>query len=130
MVRRDLVGQGLDQLDGAEGGRFVVRVLDADEGGAARQWRCRLGGDDAVGIVLVGVQIVGPVLIDEVEAADGVLDVELVLEAVGDRLRAADQEQVVGHLSGSTGPGPAPWRARKACLVSVGRTPSPPVNSR
>ena len=34
------------------------------------------------------------------DAPDGVLDVELVLEAVGDRLGVADDQQVVGHLVG------------------------------
>src|SRR4051812_22723959 len=80
-------------MPGAELSGAVVGILNSEEGGApGAGWGGGFGRHDALGVAAV---LVGRV---EVNAADGVLDVELVLKAVGDRLRVADDQQVVGHL--------------------------------
>jgi hypothetical protein len=68
------------------------------EGGAAGQGEgAGLGLDDAAGVAGKGLQVRLAVLL-EPEPADGVLDVELVLELPGDGLGAADQQEVIRHL--------------------------------
>ena len=96
---RGLGGKGgaerLDELFGGELGRVIARVGDAEKGGAARQLDTILFcGVDAGRVVGVFLQRI------EMEAADRILDVELVLELVGDGIGAADDQQVVGNLVG------------------------------
>ena len=96
---RGLGGKGgaerLDELFGGELGRVIARVGDAEKGGAARQLDTILFcGVDAGRVVGVFLQRV------EMDAADRILDVELVLESVGDGIGAADDQQVVGNLVG------------------------------
>src|SRR5262245_37904938 len=80
-------------MPGAELGGAVVRMLDAEKRGAPCAHRGGgFGRHDALGVSAV---LVGCI---EVNAADCVLDVQLVLEAVGDQLWIADDQQVVRYL--------------------------------
>jgi hypothetical protein len=86
-------GQGRHQLVGAEVGRRVVGVPHAEEGGPTGQGQAAaLGLDHAARVTGVLLRRV------EVDAAHRVLHVELILDPVGDRLRVADDQQVVGHV--------------------------------
>ena len=110
------IGQRLDQLLDAQPGRLVAGISHAEEGRAAapallacfRLYQA-LG---IAGILLGGL---------EVNAPHRVLDIELKLEPEGNGLGAGDDQQVVGHPSGTAGPGPMPWRARNRAFDSPGR---------
>ena len=95
----DLLRQGFDQELRAHARGAVVAVADAEEGCARRQAKAALCLADTLGVAGVVIDLV------EVDAPDGVLDIQLVLEAVGDGDRVADDEQVVGHLIGVGGSG-------------------------
>jgi hypothetical protein len=75
---------------GTQAGRLVVGVAHPEEG-RLPPTGLPLGGDQAAGVVLVRLCPV------QIQAADRVDEVEHVLEAEWDRLRVADQQQVIGH---------------------------------
>ena len=90
-----LLRQGPHQQFGALRGRRIIQVLHAEEAGPARQGY--LPGFDqrhAAGVLRVLLQRF------EVDAPHRVLHVELILEAIRDHLRVADDQQVVGDLVG------------------------------
>lgn len=83
----------LDQVIGAELGGRVRGVAYSEERGTARQPAfAGFGIDYALGVSGIVFELV------EVDAAHGVLHVHLVLEAIGDRFRVADEKKVVGRL--------------------------------
>jgi hypothetical protein len=93
LAERQLLGQGLAELPHAEPRRHIVVVLrreHRDPPGAGRPG-C-FCGHDAAGVAGILVRAL------EVETADRVLNVELVLEGIWDGLGVADDEQVVRHL--------------------------------
>jgi hypothetical protein len=100
VVRSDLLRERLDEFSGTEGSGPVIGVLDANKSGVTRQrWLC-LDRDDAASVVRVGIEIILAVRIDEVDPANSVLNVEVVLEAKWNCLGPADEEEVVGELVG------------------------------
>ena len=88
-----ILGQRLDQLIGAELSGPVARVADAEENGLPRaRLLAGLRFHNTPGVVSV---LLGGL---EVDPADSVLHVELVLEAEGNGLGIAHDQQIVGHL--------------------------------
>ena len=113
--RRQRIAEGLDEHGRAEPGRLVIRVAHAEQDGASGEGDLPLlGGHHAAGISGVLFERVEP------DTADGILDVELVLEGERDRLRVADDQQVVRHLLGIGLPGPHPLPGQEIQVRVVG----------
>src|SRR5215510_14680519 len=88
-----LLGQWRDQLISAQLRRLVAAIAhDEEHRSAGQRELTRLGHHHTarvLGILLYSV---------EMNAAHGVLHIELILKAIGDGLGVADEEQIIGHL--------------------------------
>ncbi len=89
------VVSGLTNWSALQLRRLVAAVADAEEHATPRLLRQRrLGLDHRSGVLCVLGEGV------EVDPADGVLQVQLILETERDRLGVADDQQVIRHLLG------------------------------
>ena len=71
-------------------GGLIVLILDSEESHLAGETRPGLRRDDTLGILPIVLGLL------EVDPADGVVDVELVLKTVRQDFRITDQEEVIG----------------------------------
>ena len=104
--------------------RLIARVSHTEKHCALRsRGRIRFDLDDVAGVLRV--------LFDGVEmnAAHGVLHIELILKTKRNRLGVADDEKIVRHLVGIGRTRPAPFRARNCCFDSPGRYARTPLYS-
>ncbi len=117
--RGQLCAQRASQQVCAEVGGAVVGWLVGEEGRSAGALDfALLRGYDAGCVAGVFLRRV------EVNAPDRVLHIQLVLELVGDFLRVAHEQQVVGHLNRVGGTGANAVPLRNCCLIRLGGRPA------
>ncbi|MFY0539075.1 hypothetical protein [Nannocystis pusilla] len=112
-VRGQQVGERRDQVLAAELRRGIVGVADGEHRQLARELQAAgLRRDHAARVRGVLGDLV------EVQAADRVLHVELVLHEERQLLRRGDEQQVIGHPDGIGGTGPGA-EAREELLLAL-----------